>query len=121
LVDFDFAASDVTLHNKGIISDIKTNLPKPYRPLRPRDASGPTGVQALLMFAPLPNSYPDSAINAGLINDIYNRLITLKNSTSTFRQVFNISTRLTRAEARQVEIENRQTEIESRYISIKTR
>jgi hypothetical protein len=112
LVDFDFAASDATLHDKGTISDVKTNLPKPHRPLRPRDAPGPTGVQAPLMFAPLPNGCPDSAINAGLINDIYNRLMTLENSTPTFRQVFDISTRLTRAEARQMGIENRQTEME---------
>lgn len=121
LVDFDFAASDATLHNKGTISDIKTNLSKPYRPLRPRDAAGPTGVQAPLMFAPLPNGCPDSAINASLINDIYNRLMTLENSTPTFRQVFNISTRLTKAESRQVGIENRLTEMESRYTSIETR
>jgi hypothetical protein len=59
------------------------------------------------MFALLPNSCSDSTINASLINDIYNRLMTLENSTLTFRQVFNISTRLIRAEVRQVEIENR--------------
>jgi hypothetical protein len=44
LVDFDFAASDATLHNKDTISDVKTDLPKTYRPLRPRDTPGPIGV-----------------------------------------------------------------------------
>lgn len=121
LVDFDFAASDATLHDKGTISDVKTNLPKSHRPLRPRDVPAPTGVQAPLMFAPLPNGCPDSAINASLINDIYNRLMTLENSTPTFREVFNISTRLTKAEARQVGIENRQTEMESRHTAMETR
>jgi hypothetical protein len=122
LIDFDFAASDATLHDKDAISDVKPNLPKPPRPLLRRDAPDPIDpVHASLLFAGLPNGCPDSAINASLINDIYNRLMTLQNTTATFRQVYDISARLTSVEARQVGMENRQTEMESRHTSMETR
>jgi hypothetical protein len=120
-IDFDFAASDALLHDKDTISDVKPNQTKPPRPLLPRDAPDPTGVHAPLMFAALPNGCPDSAINASLITDLYNRIMTLENTTSTFRQVFDISARLTSVEARLVGIENRQMEMESRHTSMETR
>jgi hypothetical protein len=129
--DFDlaFAASDETLHDKSTISNVKTSLPKLPRPLKPRDPSGlardlaPNLAQAQgpLMFAASPSGCPDSAFNASLFNEIYNRVVTLQNTSPTFRQVIDISARLAKVEARQVKIENRQTEMESQHKSMEAR
>jgi hypothetical protein len=117
--DFDFDASEPTLHDKGTISDVQADPPKQYRELLPRNASD-LQAHAPLTFAALPNDCPDSAINASLI-DINNRLTTVQNTVPTFRQMFDLSARLTSMEARQAGMENRQTEIESRHKSMETR
>lgn len=99
------------------------------RPLLPRMASEPppAPAPAPMMYSTLPNSC-DSAMNGDQINDIYQRLTTIQNTLPTFRQMSDLSARVTGMEARlggmdtrRTNLDTRQTSTENRQATIETR